>query len=86
MNIDRMNWLKTKLQDGLKPTMLNIIDDSAKHAGHEGAKAGGSHFTVEIASPLFQDKQLITCHRMIYDLVTEAIPHEIHALKIKVKK
>jgi BolA protein len=79
-------WLRDKLEQGLSPSFLNIKDDSAKHAGHEGAKDGGGHFTVEIASPLFQDHALIVCHRMIYDLVDEAIPHRIHALKIKIQR
>lgn len=79
-----IQWLQSKLAD-LTPSFLNIIDDSAKHKGHEGAKDGGGHFTLEIASPLFIGQSLLKCHRMIYDLVQEAIPTRVHALKIKIK-
>lgn len=79
-----IQWLESKLAN-LTPSFLNISDDSAKHKGHEGAKDGGGHFTIEIASPLFIGQSLLKCHRMIYDQVQEAIPKRIHALKIKIK-
>lgn len=82
-NERRIVWMQQRLQEMLTPSTLNIIDDSAKHVGHEGAKGGAGHFTVEIASPMFEGKTLIECHRMVYDCLADAIPHEIHALKIK---
>jgi BolA protein len=82
---NRVDWIRERLQESLNPSLLNIQDDSAKHAGHEGAKDGAGHFTVEISSPLFVEKPLIQCHRMVYDALEEAIPSEIHALKIKVR-
>lgn len=65
----------------LEPTALEIIDDSAKHAGHKGNQGGG-HFTVKIVSSHFYEKSLIMRHRLIYQTLSELIPHKIHALSI----
>jgi len=85
-NEQRANWIKDRLNAMLEPSFLVIHDDSYKHAGHEGARGGASHFTLEIWSSQFKDKPLIECHRLIYDALQSAIPHEIHALKIKITK
>lgn len=66
----------------LQPTRLEIIDDSAKHAGHAG-NLGGSHLTVLIESSLFSGKSRTIRHRMVYQAVGDLIPSRIHALSIK---
>lgn len=86
MNQERMQWIKTQLELALKPSLLTITDDSHKHEGHEGAQGGAGHYTVEIWSTLFEPISLIQCHRLVYSALSKAIPHEIHALKIKIKK
>ncbi len=50
MSVDRVALLRSALQQALEPTLLEIRDDSAAHAGHAGAREGG-HFFVLIASP-----------------------------------
>ena len=46
----RVERLRAALEAALQPTLLEIRDDSAKHAGHAGAREGG-HFHVTIAAP-----------------------------------
>jgi BolA protein len=65
----------------LEPTALNIIDDSALHAGHESS-GGGGHFTLHITSSHFCGKSLIMRHRLIYQTLNDLMPHKIHALSI----
>jgi len=65
----------------LQPTRLDIIDDSARHAGHAGS-TGGGHYTVTIESSLFSAKTTIIRHRMVYQAVGDLIPSRIHALSI----
>jgi len=65
----------------LEPTELKIIDDSALHAGHQG-NGGGGHFTLYITSSHFCKKSLIMRHRLIYQPLTDLMPHKIHALSI----
>lgn len=66
----------------LQPVQLEIIDDSHKHAGHEGARSGGGHYTLHIVSTLFAGKATLVRHRMIYSALGEMMKHDIHALNI----
>jgi BolA protein len=85
MNTDRIDRIRSRLTQSLQPTSLEIIDESARHAGHAGAASGGGHFIVHIVSAAFQDKNLIQRHRMVYDAVTDMMHTEIHALSIQAK-
>jgi BolA protein len=60
-----------------------IIDDSHKHAGHEGARSGGGHYTMHIVSAQFAGKPTLARHRMIYSALGDMMKHDIHALNIK---
>lgn len=83
MSSDRENMIRERLTEVFTPQLLNIIDESHKHAGHAGARGGGGHFVVEIVSDAFQDKTLIQRHRLVYDAMGDAMQSEIHALSIK---
>ena len=67
----------------LEPQSLDLLDESERHAGHEGAKAGGSHFRLTIVSPRFSGKDQITRHRMVYEVLGPLMHREIHALAIQ---
>jgi len=72
--------IKSRLQT-LAPSQLEIQDDSALHAGHKG-NGGGGHFTLRIASAEFNGKSQVARHRVIYQLMGDLIPKQIHALSI----
>jgi BolA protein len=61
--------------------VLEIRDDSAKHAGHAGAREGG-HFHVIIASSRFTGVPALERHRMVYAAAAELMGRDIHALSI----
>jgi BolA protein len=65
----------------LEPQLLEIVDDSAQHAGHAGNKGGG-HFTLTVVSSHFSGKSQIMRHRIIYQALQDLIPSRIHALSI----
>ena len=67
----------------LSPEKIEIIDESSKHIGHEGAKSGGGHFLLTIVSGNFYKKSTIERHRIIYDALGEMVGEDIHALSIK---
>ncbi len=67
----------------LEPQSMDLLDESGKHAGHAGAKAGGSHFRLTIVSPRFSGKDQIARHRMIYEVLGPLMQREIHALAIR---
>ena len=77
--IDQMRTLLAVFQ----PTQIEIIDDSHKHAGHEGARSGGGHYTLHIVSAQFAGKPTLARHRMIYSALGEMMKHDIHALNVK---
>lgn len=66
----------------LEPIALEIVDDSARHAGHAGARDGGSHFQLRIVSAQFSGKNTVARHRMIYSALDDMMKHDIHALNI----
>jgi BolA protein len=72
----------TNRLQSLEPTALEITDDSALHAGHQG-NAGGGHFKLKITSSHFNEKSQIIRHRLIYQILTDLIPIRIHALSIQ---
>ena len=82
MTAERIAMIRTRLTEVFAPQALNIIDDSAKHAGHASA-GGAGHFVVEIVSDAFQDKSPIQRHRLVYDALGDLMHSEIHALSIK---
>ena len=74
--------IKQKLSNALNPELIEIIDDSAAHAGHAGAKQGGGHFNVTIVSEEFIGKSLVQRHQLIYQALNDLMKKEIHALGI----
>lgn len=84
MSEERIAEVNKRITAALSPTSLEIIDDSAAHAGHPGARAGGGHFTVRIGAEQFEGKTLLACHRLVYDAVGNMMESEIHALSIDI--
>jgi len=73
--------MERKLSDGLSPIRLAVIDDSHRHVGHAGSRAGGeSHFSVEIVSVAFNGKGRVERQRMVYALLADEMAAGLHAL------
>jgi len=79
----RLDMIRARLTAALAPESMEVIDDSASHAGHEGAKSGGGHYEVIIVAQAFTGLGLLQRHRLIYDALGDAMGREIHALSIK---
>ena len=75
-----------RLNERLQPTRLEVIDESAAHAGHAGANASGqgSHMRVRVASPMFAGLSRVQRHRLVYDALQDFIDQGLHALAIEV--
>lgn len=72
-----------KLLAALKPTQLLVIDESAAHAGHAGARPGGeTHFRVHIVAEAFRGKSRIERHRLVNQALSAELAGGVHALAI----
>ncbi len=78
----RPERLRAMLNEALAPTELELIDESALHAGHAGAASGGGHYRLRIVSGKFEGLKLVMRHRLVYDAVHTMMHTEIHALAI----
>ncbi|MGH8636499.1 MAG: BolA family protein [Burkholderiales bacterium] len=68
---------------GLEPESVELIDDSARHAGHAGARSGGGHYQLTVVSPRFAGKSRLERHRMVYTALGPLMQREIHALALR---
>lgn len=76
--------IRTKLSQAFAPTRLEVVDDSARHAGHAGARPGGqSHFSVLIESPAFAGLSRVARQRQVYAALAEELAGPVHALSLK---
>ncbi len=80
MNVTQL--IEQKLA-ALQPSRLELSDDSARHAGHEGAKGGGGHYSLTIVSPQFSGKNTVARHRLVYAALGPMMQQQIHALAIR---
>jgi BolA protein len=77
----RADEVEALLRERLQPSQLDVIDDSAAHAGHAGAREG-SHFTVRLESARFEGMARVQRHRLVYDALAPLMTRGIHALAI----
>ena len=78
--------LTRKLTQSFAPRSLEVIDESAMHAGHSGARPEGeTHFRVNIVAEAFAGKSRVERHRMVNAAVAEELKTRVHALAITAK-
>jgi len=68
----------------LAPSSVEVVDDSARHAGHAEAIAhGGGHFSLTVVSETFKGQSAVRRHQAVYALLADLIPARIHALQLR---
>ena len=77
--------LRSRLEELLAPTAVEVLDESWQHEGHAGADGTGSgtHFRVRIASPRFEGLSRVARHRLVYDALRPFVDRGVHALAIE---
>jgi len=83
-NASRVERMRAALAT-LSPDSLEIRDDSHKHIGHEGARDGRGHFSVEITSAAFEGMAPLARHRRVYAALGDMMQTDIHALQIRAR-
>jgi len=76
--------ITTLLTDAFAPTQLEIINDSAHHAGHAGDDGSGeSHFTVVIEAEAFAAMSRLARQRAVIAALGDIVGERVHAVAIK---
>ena len=79
----RSTRIEAALAAALAPTALAVEDDSASHAGHSGARAGGqTHFNVRVVSPRFAGLNRVARHRLVNQALAAEFTEGLHALSL----
>ncbi|WP_050466823.1 BolA family protein [Herbaspirillum chlorophenolicum] len=78
----RPERIRERLIATFSPSQCLVEDESALHAGHAGAASGGGHYRVRLVSNLFEGKNRVNRHRLVYDCLSDLMQQEIHALAI----
>jgi BolA protein len=78
--------MRRKLAAALSPAALEIVDDSARHAGHAGARPEGeTHFRVRVVSTAFEGMSRIARQRRVHEILADELSTRVHALSIEAK-
>lgn len=78
-----LQHIEAKLRQAYEPTVLEIIDNSWRHAGHVGNIMGGSHLAILLVSDRFQGMPPLSRHRQVRQVLAEELTQFIHALELR---
>ena len=80
---ERRSRIEALLRERLAAVHVEVVDESALHAGHAGAAGGAGHFRALVVSPRFEGKSLVERQRLVYGALGEMLKLEIHALAMR---
>ena len=80
--MDRRLHIEEKLRGALEAAHVEVLDESALHAGHAGAQAGGGHFRALVVSDRFEGKSRLERQRLVYAALADEMGAQIHALSM----
>lgn len=81
----RQQEIGRRLEAALQPQLIEVIDESHQHVGHEGARDGRGHFKLYIVSSRFAGLKLVQRHRLVYQALGDLMQTDIHALAIEAR-
>ncbi|MBF0268264.1 MAG: BolA family transcriptional regulator [Alphaproteobacteria bacterium] len=82
--MNRAKRMETLIRNALSPTHLQVVDESARHAGHAGARPEGeTHYRIVAVCPSFEGQGRAERHRAIYALLDQELRQGLHALSLE---
>jgi BolA protein len=84
MNAAVLERMRAALEAALAPQSLEILDDSARHAGHPGAREGG-HYRVTLVAEAFRGRSALERHRLVYAALAPLLKDAVHAVNISAR-
>lgn len=80
---NRADRIEAALRTALAPTAIEVVDDSASHAGHAGARAGGqTHYNLLVVSAQFEGLNRVARHRLVNQALGPEFDAGLHALSL----
>jgi BolA family transcriptional regulator, general stress-responsive regulator len=80
--MDTRSHIEQKLKAALSPIEIDVLDQSAEHAGHAGARSGGGHFRVLIVADAFEGLSPLQRQRRVYEILADEMKSAVHALSM----
>ncbi len=85
-SLTRAARLHAALTDAFRPSRLEIVDESARHAGHSGAREGGeTHFIITVVSDAFTSRTRVERSRMVHAALVSEFATGMHALSLNLR-
>ena len=82
----REDRLRSILTDRFAPSLIQITDDSSKHAHHAGAREGGqTHYSVLLVSAGFIGMGRVDRSRAVHDALAAEFAAGLHALALSLR-
>ncbi len=82
----RADRIATRLTETFAPTLLQVADQSAQHAGHAGAQAGGqTHYAVLMVSAAFAGQSRVARSRAVHAALAAEFASGLHALSLTLR-
>lgn len=79
----RSERIRIAIEQALAPVRLEIEDESDRHAGHSGWRAGGeTHFRIVVVAEAFAGMNRVARERLIHRILAEEFATGLHALSI----
>jgi len=84
MDQSRADRIRATLEAAFAPAQIIVEDDSAKHAGHAGARPEGeTHYTVAVISPAFAGRSRVERSRAVHAVLEAEFSRGLHALALR---
>jgi len=83
---NRAERIRAALEAAFAPAEVDVTDDSARHAGHAGARPGGqTHYSVAVVSPAFAGLTRVARSRAVHDALAAEFADGLHALALRLR-
>lgn len=82
--MNRHQRIIAALEAALQPQQLDVVDESAQHAGHAGARAEGeTHYHARIVAAVFAGKSRVQRHRLVNETLAAEFASGLHAMSLQ---
>jgi BolA protein len=83
--VTKADKIEAALRAAFSPAVLEVLNESHKHAGHAGDDGTGeTHYAVRIKAAAFDGQSRIARHRAVHGAIGKELMVQIHALSLDI--